>query len=450
MAHTRIIFLVAWIVCLGRPGFSQKLQSIPAFTGYAIPSENSNEDGDSELFSEKAGLHNWTKPEQKIQYFFYAGRAGNLLLSIRAKNGTPGSMLQVSCNGKVFSAAIPAIKTFTRVRIGNIPFNKPGFYNVTLKALQKKGRYIAEIESLEFSGNTASALQFNRKPRRNAASVHLLYPVADMAKLVAFYNEVTVSPGADPLNSYFMACGFSRGYFGIQVNSATERRVIFSVWDAGQEPADRNKVALENRVSLVAKGEGVVASDFGNEGTGGHSHWLYNWQAGKTYRFLVTAAPDSLHTNTIYAGYFFIPEIKKWKLIASFKAPKDGNWLHGLYSFVEDFDGVNGQEIRKAAFRNQWVRSENSGWEELTKSGFSCDATGRAGDRIDLGGGVDSAGFYLWNGGFLKADAIFGEKFSRRALNQKPLIDFNRNADSAVQAVRDEELIHKSIESRHL
>ncbi len=450
MPHTRIIFLVAWIVCLGRPGISQELQRIPAFTGFAIPTENSNEEGDSELFSEKAGLHNWTNPEQKIQYFFYLAKAGNLELSIRTKNAIAGNLLRVSCNNKVFTVVIPAAKTFTRIRIGNITFNEPGFYSATLKAYMKKGRNIADIESLEFSGNTASGLQFNKKPRRNSASVHLLYPVADTAKLIAFYNEVTVPPGADPLNSYFMACGFSRGYFGIQVNGPTERRVIFSIWDAGHEPVDRNKVALENRVSLVAKGEGVVATDFGNEGTGGHSHWLYKWQAGKTYRFLVTAAPDSSHTTTIYAGYFFIPEIQKWKLIACFKAPKDGSWLHGLYSFVEDFDGANGQEFRKAGFGNQWVRSENSGWKELTESRFSCDATGRAGDRKDLGGGTDSAGFYLWNGAFLKADASYGEKFTRPALNQKPLIDFNRNADSAVQAARDEELIRKSIESGKL
>jgi hypothetical protein len=47
------------------------------------------------------------------------------------------------------------------------------------------------------------------------------------------------------------------------------------VWDAGNEAVDRNKVGAENRVVLLAKGDSVVANDFGNEGTGGHSHFVY-------------------------------------------------------------------------------------------------------------------------------------------------------------------------------
>lgn len=30
---------------------------------------------------------------------------------------------------------------------------------------------------------------------------------------------------------YYMACGWHRGYLGMQVNSPTERRIIFSVRD---------------------------------------------------------------------------------------------------------------------------------------------------------------------------------------------------------------------------
>ena len=39
-----------------------------------------------------------------------------------------------------------------------------------------------------------------------------------------------VPEGNDVLGSYFMANGFAQGYFGIQVNSPTERRILFSVW----------------------------------------------------------------------------------------------------------------------------------------------------------------------------------------------------------------------------
>ena len=42
-------------------------------------------------------------------------------------------------------------------------------------------------------------------------SVHLGYPAAEG---VSFYNEVTVEKSAD--GTYFMVCGWSKGYFGIQ------------------------------------------------------------------------------------------------------------------------------------------------------------------------------------------------------------------------------------------
>ena len=85
----------------------------------------------------------------------------------------------------------------------------------------------------------------------------MFYPLSDSLKAFSFYNEVTIPKGSDVLHSYYMACGFARGYFGIQVNSKTERRVIFSVWDAGNEAVDRNKVAEDNKVQLIAKGEDV-------------------------------------------------------------------------------------------------------------------------------------------------------------------------------------------------
>lgn len=72
-----------------------------------------------------------------------------------------------------------------------------------------------------------------------------------------------------------MAYGRHRGYLGMQVNSATERRIIFSVWDSGHEGIARKKLAAEDRVQLNGKGEGVYSGNFGNEGTGNRSHLRY-------------------------------------------------------------------------------------------------------------------------------------------------------------------------------
>jgi hypothetical protein len=300
-------------------------------------------------------------------------------------------------------------------------------------------RMQASIAGIMLGGTAVEKMHYNHKPRRNAASVHLKYPVADSIKTVSFYNEITVPAGFDPIHTYYMACGFARGYFGIQVNSEKERRVIFSVWDAGNEAVDRNKVGTENRVVLLAKGDSVITNDFGNEGTGGHSHFVYPWKTQTTYKLLVTALTDSASQTTIYSGYFYLPEKQRWKLIASFSAPKDGKHMRSLYSFSENFVGINGQLERKALFGNQWIQNGANGqWSELTEARFSYDVTGKMGDRIDYGAGVTANGtFELWHGGFKNATANYGQSFTRPALLNKPMIDFTKDADSLSLAQKD-------------
>ncbi|WP_309721374.1 DUF3472 domain-containing protein [Armatimonas sp.] len=290
----------------------------------------------------------------------------------------------------------------------------PGYWRFALKAPGK-------AEALLLSGPASKDAHFNLKERKNAASVHLSYALEKTTRAEWFYNEITVR--TTPLYSYYMACGFARGYFGIQVNSPTERRIIFSIWDSGNEGVDRSKVADEDQVKLLAKGEGVVASGFGNEGTGGHSHLVYPWKQDTTYKFLVHAEPVHVGNGqqTIYSGYFWFPEKRTWGLIARFRAPKDGNYLSGLYSFNENFGGDNGQLLRLAEFGPSWIRTSEDKWQELAAASFSCDATGRAKDRLDFAAGVAKSGrWYLSNGGFVKNGIAYKDPLPPRKQHGKP------------------------------
>src|SRR5690606_4541361 len=121
-----------------------------------------------------------------------------------------------------------------------------------------------------------------------------------------FYIEITVPEGEDVLGSYFMANGFAEGYFGIQVNSPSERRVLFSVWSP-YETQDPNNIPDEYKIILLGKGEGVTTGEFGNEGSGGQSYKVFNWKAGTTYGFLLKGTP-SVNNSTDYTAYFFDPE----------------------------------------------------------------------------------------------------------------------------------------------
>ena len=155
------------------------------------------------------------------------------------------------------------------------------------------------------------------------------------------------------------------------------------------------------------------AGDFGNEGTGGHSHWVYPWKTGEKQRFLVTAKPTDA-THTVFSGFYYHPEKKQWILISSWRAPKDGGYLRGLYSFSENFGGSNGHLRRKALYGNQWICTDKGEWQELSTASFSHDATGRA-DRLDRFMGVEDGQFFLSHGGFAAGFIPFGEKFTRPA-----------------------------------
>ena len=301
-------------------------------------------------------------------------------------------------------------------RPGKFDIKAAGYQRFTLESLNDQGRPFGDPDALVLGGPAAQDAHFNLKPRRNAASVHLAYPTPKGTNVEAFYCELTGVE--EPLWTYYMACGWHRGYFGMQINSPTERRIIFSVWDSGGEAVSRSKVADTNRVNLVAKGEGVSSGDFGNEGTGGHSHLVYPWKTGEKQRFIVTAKPTDA-THTIFSGYWFHPEKKAWMLISSWKAPKDGGWLHGLYSFSENFGGSNGHLLRKALYGNQWIRTDQGEWIEVTTSSFSHDPTGKA-DRLDRFMGVENGQFFLSQGGFVPGFTKYGEKFTRPATGQPP------------------------------
>ena len=313
-----------------------------------------------------------------------------------------------------------------RVLAGDFAIAAPGYARFALSASELRavpGRGAAprvKVAALVLEGTPTADAHFNLLPRRNAASVHLRYPTDSTVLVTGFYNEVTAVD--DPVTTYYMATGFARGYFGMQVNSPTERRIIFSVWDAGAgtNANDRSTVAVADQTQLVGKGEGVVADVFGNEGTGGHSHLVYDWKTGSTQRFFVTAAVDGTHTT--YSGYWFHPDKQQWMLIASFRAPNDGMGLRRLYSFSENFGGASGHLRRKALFGPSWIRLASGEWQELTTVTFSHDVTGRA-DRLDRWMGVEDGRFFLQHGGFVSGFTATGTAFTRPTSAAPPRID---------------------------
>jgi len=279
--------------------------------------------------------------------------------------------------------------------------------------VSKTGGYYGDVSALRVT--TSSALNYANDPAnyywsRRGPSVHMGFTVP--ANTEYFYNEVTVPTGQDQVGSYFMTNGFNGGYCGLQVNSASERRILFSVWDADNGA----------KTTLVRKGPDVVDNGFGGEGTGGQSYLVYNWVAGNTYRVITRAQPDGAG-NTDFSAWFYAPETGAWRFIATWKRPATSTYLAGVYSFLENFIDTNGYLGRSVRFGNQWARNTSGTWTELTSGRFTGDATAANAQRMDYAGGIQNGAFYLQNGGFFNDYVSINQTFTRAATGQVPAVD---------------------------
>jgi hypothetical protein len=234
-----------------------------------------------------------------------------------------------------------------------------------------------------------AAILYAQEPRA-ARSVHLRYAGPQST---AFYNELTVEESVP--DSYFMACGFHQGYFGIQERRPNQERiVIFSVWDPGMQN-DAQSVPAGERVEVLYQADDVSVHRFGGEGTGGQSFFNYPWKTGERYRFMVEATVEK--DKTAFAAYFFLKETGAWKHLVTFRTRTGGAPLSGYYSFIEDFrrDGKSLHERRRAQFGNGWVRGMDGIWVQLTEARFTGDPTNT--DNIDAT--VLDGSFLLATGG---------------------------------------------------
>jgi len=407
-----VLAMLADPISLALPSLSAAELKVPAFTAYF------DLQPEGVRISQRSGISGWTDPAVKIMWFGELRQTGALVCAVSLKLPAGGeSKLRLTVGGTSREASAKGeASSAATISFGGFEIAQPGYQKFLLETLNPKGTAAGEISELVLNGPAAENAHFNLKPRKNAASVHLGYPVPEGTKVDAFYCEVTAVE--EPVTTFYMACGWHRGYFGMQVNSPTERRIIFSVWDSGGEAADRSKVADTNRVTLIAKGEGVYTGDFGNEGTGGHSHLKYPWKTGEKQKFVVTAKPVD-GNFTIFSGFYWHPDKKEWMLISSWRAPKEGGYLRGLHSFSENFWGDNGHLRRKARYGNQWIRTAQGQWLELTEARFTHDETGRE-DRLDRFMGVEDGQFFLSHGGFVEGFTKYGDKMNRPAGGQSP------------------------------
>ena len=368
-----------------------------------------------------SGLNYWTNAESVISTYFYLHEAGNFELALKAK-GQSG--INVTCNNTTYKVNINS-DDFSSINIGKFTTKNPGYVRVDLQGVETAISNFGQVEAILVGTKSDMSYvhDFDDYWGRRGPSVHMGYelPTGDTEW---FYNEVTVPKDGETMHSYYMAAGFGEGYFGMQYNSDTERRILFSVWSQFVTD-DPSTIPEEDRIVLKKRGRDVYIGEFGNEGSGGQSYLRYNWTAGETYKFLMKVHPDG-NGNTIYTAFFFATDDNEWRLIASFMRPKTDTWYKNPHSFLENFSPDQGYLSREVEFSNQWACSKDGEWTRLNKGHFTHDATASAGVRLDYQGGLlDNGSFYLKMGGFFNKSTKANTSFTSTYTGEQPDIDFD-------------------------
>ena len=385
-----------------------------------------NDPAETKNIISERGISNWSKSTTKIRTYFKLGKIGTINIALKAKAVAGKSSIKLTFNG-VTKVVDISKADYTTIFVGTFLVDQPGYVYVEMQGLNKTGEYYADVSEILIGGEATEGDLYYIKDDfywgRRGPSVHLSYKIPEeAADIVWFYNEMTIPTGEDVIGSYFMANGFGEGYFGIQVNSEVERRILFSVWSPFKTD-DPSSIPEDQKIILLAKGENVITKDFGGEGAGGQSRKVYNWKAGDTYKFLLKGSPSD-NNSTDFTAYFYAPETDKWELIASFRRPKTSTYLTRPHSFLENFNPAMGNESRKVIYGNQWVCDRTGKWFELTKAKFTADATARKDARLDYEGGDENKLFYLKNCGFFSTNTVIDSEISRVGNGIEPTIDF--------------------------
>ena len=412
-----VSFAIALLQIL--PAFAQS-ESVVTLSGNAYITSGQT----AFIDEDHSAIRNWNDKETVISFYFRTIESGNMDIALQAKGK---SRIEVSLLGKKKKVTLNS-ETLSRIELGTFKVKNPGYIKMDVRGVKiNEGSDFGSIESVIVGGNVSPVVcvtsDFSSHFGRRGPSVHLNYSLPE-ENIEWFYNEIVVPEEGDIPSSYYMACGFGEGYFGIQNNSPYPRRVLFSVWSP-YVTDNPSEIPDSLRVTLVKKGANVKTNDFGNEGSGGQSYMHYEWKPGERCRFLMGVKPDG-QGNTVYTAYFFDNAKNKWSLVASFRRPNTSTWYTHAYSFLENFDPVMGYINRKAYYDNQWARTTDGRWIPVTKARFTCDVTGRQKMRQDYTGGLEGKQFFLSMGGFFDEYMTHGTYFERTSnTTEAPDIDFS-------------------------
>ncbi len=153
------------------------------------------------------------------------------------------------------------------------------------------------------------------------------YTVPDSIKAVGFYAELKIP-------ETMRADRISANSASVHLRYEKEQKIIFF------------------RFFPQKQGPIVVGKDVYAREDGMSNAWNYNWKHNETYPLMILTASDSATHKTLYSGYIFLPDEKKWKLVSTFS-----------YSDTVSLRSTSGNF--KGLSTNRWLLRSNGTWKAL-------------------------------------------------------------------------------------
>ena len=199
-----------------------------------------------------------------------------------------------------------------------------------------------------------------------AQAQHLWWNLEGQKEATCLYGEITVlatHPGIYYCGANWHPGEPAGGYCGIQHNSRSERRTIFSVWDTTK--------SLHPKVTEADSK--TIFNRFGGEGEGAHTHMIWDWKVEQKFQFFVQKQPGAKPDTTDTRYYIYDHATRKWLHSGTITSPNGGKISvstigGGLNSFLENFEGKDRNSPKLALYR-LWLGKNITSMNFLTRSG---------------------------------------------------------------------------------
>lgn len=388
----------------------------------------------------------WKDPSRSVVWYLYM-KPGSYDFYFNSKT-VPGKKLSFRINiSECYPLGLSPINRLIKfqgsptgsdtVFASRVDIKKTGYYRYELKPMTDPESAIIINNLIFYQFDKDMKAQVNHTNYQSSPSAHIHYSTtANTSGTYDWvYQEVLVPEGMDPYGTFYTAIGYYRGYLGIQTNSDTERRVLFSVWDRDHI---NGIVSADDYVKFVDKDPDTTTNSFGGEGTGGQSFVRNSgWKTGRPIKFLLNLR--KVKPNAVIHSAWYNVDDEGWKYVASWATPDEERLITGFHSFIENYTYTNGQFRREAYYYNTWARDIHSGkWVYMNKGRYT-HTDGNEGQRIDYEQGVSPDfpdRFYMSSGGY--TPTFIGDTVI-------PLLDCPPVPDIKTFEERVDKALHKTI-----